>query len=310
MPGDRVGLQARPRIVEVGNPVEAEADLGIAHRFHGQMKLARGGGDVREVVVLAQAPGRIEVKLEDALAQGLGDFDPLPRLGIGRHHGLCLGLGDPQVVVGRLRPKWRGLIRAHDLRGHAGPGCNLPARYGGSPRRVCVRAGGYRRGPAGCPPAGPWRHCARGSSGPRSSTWIAPGLRSDSGSAAQAFIALSRLRRCTVGLPVCNSPRATILPLAVMMSIRPWPPQSDFSRNRHSASSKCRVRPLMVRGTNSCLIRRTTGSVQLEGARPPEPALQQTPSGDPPAPLQTRIGLPSAAAFLRASQTSMSHGIS
>src|SRR5687767_5646708 len=50
-------------------------------------------------------------------------------------------------------------------------------------------------------------------------------------------------------------------------------------------------------------------SVQMSGARPPEAALQQTPSGAPPEPLQIRRGLPSAAALTRASCTLSNQGI-
>src|SRR5205814_2119413 len=43
-------------------------------------------------------------------------------------------------------------------------------------------------------------------------------------------------------------------------------------------------------------------SVQLEADRPPRPAVQQPAAGAPPLPAQMNRGLPSAAAFCRASQ--------
>src|SRR5438132_10431177 len=100
-----IRYQPRPRIMEVGNAVEAKANLRVRRGFNGEMELTRGGGDVREVIVLTQTAGWVEVEPEDALAHRGGDFDALPRLWIGRHHGQCLGLSDPQVVVGRLGPE-------------------------------------------------------------------------------------------------------------------------------------------------------------------------------------------------------------
>src|SRR5262249_44816562 len=53
-----------------------------------------------------------------------------------------------------------------------------------------------------------------------------------------------------------------------------------------------------------------TASFQLIDARPSRPALQVWKSGPPPLPDQTTIGLPSAAAFFRASHRLVSHEIS
>src|SRR5262249_58442486 len=70
------------------------------------------------------------------------------------------------------------------------------------------------------------------------------------------------------------------------------------------------IRPSRATATNLALINSTTSAVQIEGARPPLAAAQHEPTGAPPEPLQTRIGLPSAAACLRASQMLKNHGIS
>src|SRR5262245_19742461 len=55
---------------------------------------------------------------------------------------------------------------------------------------------------------------------------------------------------------------------------------------------------------------RTTDSDQLIGARPSRPAFQVWQAGAPPLPVQTTIGLPSAAALRLASQRLVSQGIS
>src|SRR5947208_1794064 len=55
--------------------------------------------------------------------------------------------------------------------------------------------------------------------------------------------------------------------------------------------------------TKFSLTRATVSSVHVEGARPPRPAVQHPAAGAPPLPAQRSRGLPSAAAFLRPSQT-------
>src|SRR5262249_54679088 len=68
------------------------------------------------------------------------------------------------------------------------------------------------------------------------------------------------------------------------------------------------TRPSTARATNLAFTRRTACSVQTSGARPARGALQHSPRGGPPEPLQTKIGLPSAAALVRASHTLVNQG--
>ena len=89
--------------MEVGKTIEAKPDLCVAHGFDGEVELARRCRDVREVVVLAKTAGRIEVKLEDALAQRPWNLDSLPRLWArparitGQSEGLALWQPSPYL---------------------------------------------------------------------------------------------------------------------------------------------------------------------------------------------------------------------
>src|SRR5262249_19658822 len=159
----------------------------------------------------------------------------------------------------------------------------------------------------------------------RSGTCTAPGARSAAGSAAKVFNAFSRLALNTP-LAGWSSGYSRCLPLAVIVSTEPLAEAANLTlgsrRKAVSESSKLlttwpsrpvrvlAIRPSRATATNLVLTRLTTSSVQTEGARPPLAAAQQLPTGAPPEPLQTRIGLPSAAACLRAFQMLNCQGIS
>lgn len=89
-----------------------------------------------------------------------------------------------------------------------------------------------------------------------------------------------------------------------MVTTSPWrtiSPTASWRQRSRRASTETQM--------NLSLRSLTFASVQMAGARPAEPAAQQTVCGAPPAPDQTKIGLPSAAPLRSASSRSNNHGI-
>ena len=79
-----------------------------------------------------------------------------------------------------------------------------------------------------------------------------------------------------------------------MPALRKNSPSGLFARQTHVGTATA---------TKFFLTSSMVSSVHVEGARPPRPAVQQPAAGAPPLPAQRNSGLPSAAAFCRASQT-------
>jgi hypothetical protein len=68
-----------------------------------------------EVIVFTQPARRVEVETEDAFAHGPGNFDLLAHDGVSGHHGLGLGPGYPERIVGRLGEERGGPVRPRNF---------------------------------------------------------------------------------------------------------------------------------------------------------------------------------------------------